>query len=437
MKKDFTPALYSIRRYLFAGTLVVLLVTFGIGGWAATASIAGAVIGQGVVVVSSSVKKVQHPTGGVVKSLFVHEGDLVKAGNILVKLDDTQVKSNASIISKSINELEARQARLEAERDGSNQIAFSADLVERSQNGAADAARAIMAERRLFKIRHEAREGQKAQLKERSDQLEQEIKGYTGQAAAKDKEVLLIHKELDGVRTLWEKKLIPITRLTSLERDTARLEGERGQLASTIAQTKGKIAEINLQIIQVDQDLRSQVGKDLIDTRSKISELAERSTAAEDQVHRVDIRAPQSGFVHELSVHTVGGVIGPGEQIMLIVPDRDPLAVEVRIAPNEIEQLHVGQIAMLKFSALNQRTTPEIKGKVSLIGADLTQDKRTGSSYYLVRIVPVPEQLALLAGAKLLPGMPVEAFIQTHARTALSYLIKPLREQADRAFTEN
>jgi HlyD family secretion protein len=222
----------------------------------------------------------------------------------------------------------------------------------------------------------------------------------------------------------------------SLERDAARIEGERSQMNSSIAQAKGKIAEIELQIIQIGQDLRSDVGKDLIETRSKITELAERKIAAVDQLNRIDIRAPQSGIVHELGVHTVGGVINPGEQIMLIVPDRDSLNVEAKIAPNEINDIHIGQSVMLRFSAFNQRTTPEIKGTVRFISADLNQDPRTGNSYYTVRIVPRAEEIAKLGGDKIVPGMPVDAFIETGTRTALSYLVKPLMEQAARAFKE-
>jgi HlyD family secretion protein len=205
---------------------------------------------------------------------------------------------------------------------------------------------------------------------------------------------------------------------------------------SMIAQAKGKISEIELQIIQIGQDLRSDVGKDLIETRSKITELAERKTAAVDQLNRIDIRAPQSGIVHELAVHTVGGVINPGEQIMLLVPDRDTLDVEVKIAPHDINDVHVGQSAMLRFSAFNQRTTPEIKGTVRFISADLNQDQRTGNSYYTVRIAPRAEEIAQLGSDKIVPGMPVDAFIETGTRTALAYLIKPLMEQASRAFKE-
>jgi HlyD family secretion protein len=430
------PALHSIQRYMIIGMAIFGLVTFGIGGWAATSELTGAVIGQGVLVVDSSVKKVQHPTGGVVGELRVREGDKVIAGDILLRLDETQTLANATIISKNFDELLARQARLETERDNADQISFPKVLLERTRDSASEAARAIAAERSLFDLRRQARSGQKAQLKERSAQLQEEIKGYLGQAEAKQKEVDFIHQELEGVRTLWEKKLVPMNRLTALERDTARLEGERSQLSGMIAQAKGKIAEIGLQIIQIDQDLRTEVGKDLIETRSKISELGERKTAAVDQLNRIDIRAPQSGRVHQLAVHTVGGVISPGEQIMLIVPDADALAVEAKISPRDIDQVYVGQAASMRFAAFDQKTTPGIEGEVSMVSADLVQDQRTGTSYYTARVLLKPEELARLGNAKLLPGMPVDVFIKTPGRTALSYLIKPLRDQAERAFKE-
>ena len=436
MDGEMTPALHSIQRYMIVGMVIVGFVTFGIGGWAATSELTGAVIGQGVLVVDSSVKKVQHPTGGIVGELRVREGDKVIAGDILLRLDETQTLANATIVSKSFDELVARQARLEAERDNADQITFPKLLLERTRDPASEAARAIAAERSLFDLRRQARGGQKAQLKERSAQLQEEIKGYLGQAEAKQREVDFVHKELEGVRTLFEKRLVPMNRLTALERDTARLEGERSQLSGMTAQAKGKIAEIELQIIQIDQDLRTEVGKDLIETRSKISELAERKTAAVDQLYRIDIRAPQSGRVHQLAVHTVGGVISPGEQIMLIVPDADALAVEVKIAPRDIDQVYVGQAASMRFAAFDQKTTPEIEGEVSLVSADLVQEQRTGMSYYTARVLLNPEEVARLGNAKLLPGMPVDVFIKTPGRTALSYLIKPLRDQAERAFKE-
>jgi HlyD family secretion protein len=436
MDGEVTSALHSIQRYMIVGMLIVGFVTFGIGGWAATSELTGAVIGQGVLVVDSSVKKVQHLTGGVVGELRVREGDKVKAGDILLRLDETQTLANATIISTNFDQLLARQARLETERDNADEIIFPKILLERSRDPGSEAARAISAERSLFDLRRQARGGQKAQLKERGAQLQEEIKGYLGQAEAKQKEVDFIHQELEGVRTLWQKNLVPMNRLTALERDTARLEGERSQLSGMTAQARGKIAEIELQIIQVDQDLRTEVGKDLIEARSKISELAERKTAAVDQLNRIDIRAPQSGRVHQLTVHTVGGVISPGEQIMLIVPDADALAVEVKIAPRDIDHVYVGQAASMRFAAFDQKTTPGVEGEVSMVSADLTQDQRTGTSYYIARVSLKPEELARLGNAKLVPGMPVDVFIKTPGRTVLSYLIKPLRDQAERAFKE-
>jgi HlyD family secretion protein len=436
MDREVTPALQSIQRYMVVGMVMFGVVTFGIGGWAATSQLSGAVIGQGVVVVDSSVKKVQHATGGIVGELRVREGDRVNAGDILIRLDETQTLANAMIVTKSVDELLARQARLEAERDSADELVFPKSLLDRTKDSRSDAARAITAETKLFDLRRQARSGQKAQLKERSAQLQEEIKGYAGQVEAKQKEVELIHQELEGVRSLWQKNLVPIQRLTSLERDTARLEGERSQLGGTIAQSKGKIAEIELQVIQVDQDLRSEVGKDLIETRSKLSELAERKTAAVDQLNRIDIRAPQSGRVHELSVHTVGGVIAPGEQIMLIVPDADALAVDVKITPRDIDQVYAGQTATMRFAAFNQKTTPEVEGQVSVLSPDITQDQRTGASYYTARVSLKSQELEKLGGAKLVPGMPVDVFIKTQGRTALSYLIKPLQDQAERAFKE-
>lgn len=436
MTQHLDGAQHSIQRYLLVGMVLVLLVTFGIGGWAATTELSSAVIAQGTLVVDSSVKKVQHPAGGIVDELRVRNGDRVKAGDILLRLDETQTKAAASIITKSVDELQARQARLESERDNASEIVFPDSLLGAARAPGSDAARAIASERSLFKLRRSAREGQKSQLLERAAQLKEEIKGYSGQLEAKKKEVEFVQKELGGVRTLWEKNLVPISRLTALERDATRIEGERSQLTGMIAQAKGKIAEIELQIIQIDQDLRSEVGKELVEVTSKLSELAERKTAAVDQLKRVDIRAPQSGVVHQLAVHTVGGVIGPAEQIMLIVPDADTLTVEAKIAPQEIDHVHPGQAAILRFSAFNQHTTPEITGEVNVVSADLTHDQRTGNSFYTVRIGLKAAEVERLGNVKLVPGMPVDAFIQMGGRTALSYLMKPLRDQASRAFKE-
>ncbi|RFB81099.1 HlyD family type I secretion periplasmic adaptor subunit [Methylovirgula sp. 4M-Z18] len=436
MERKITPALRSIRRHIFVGMMMVAFVTLGVGGWAATARLSGAVIAQGVVVVDSNVKKIQHVTGGIVGELHVRDGDRVNAGDVLIRLDATQTLATATVVTQNLDELLARQARLEAERDDAEEIVFPGALLEQATDNKSGAAHAMAAERTLFNLRRQAMGGQKAQLKERSVQLQDEINGYLGQVDAKQKEVGLIHQELDGVRVLWQKNLAPITRLNSLERDAARLDGERSQLNGVIAQTKGKISEIELQIIQLDQDRRTEVGKDLIETRSNITEMTERKIAALDQLNHIDIRAPQSGRVHELTVHTVGGVITPGEQIMLIVPDTDTLAVETKIAPPDIGHVHVGQTATMRILAFNRKTTPEVDGEISMVSADLSNDQRTGASYFTVRIPITSEQIEKVGLGKIVPGMPVDVYIKTPARTVLSYLMRPLKDQARRAFKD-
>jgi HlyD family secretion protein len=425
---------YSIHRHLLAGGLIVLLLAGGVGGWAATTQIAGALIAQGSVVVDSNVKKVQHPTGGVVGKLNVQDGDRVKAGDILVQLDDTITRANLAIVTKGLDELAARKARLEAERDGVESVTFPRMLLAHTDD--APVAIALANERKLFELRRNARLGQKAQLRQRITQLQDEISGLNAQQEAKAREISLIGKELEGVRELWKNNLVQITRLTALERDAARLEGERAQLIAAVAQTKGKISETELQIIQIDQDLSSEVAKDMREVDAKYGEFVERKVAAEDQLKRIDLRAPQDGVVLESKVHTVGGVIQAGDAIMLIVPESDNLQVEAKISPRDIDQIQVGQPAMLRFSAFNLRTTPEINGTITRIAADTTADQRTGQTYYNTRIAMTKGEIARLGEVKLIPGMPVEAFVQTGERSVMSYLIKPLQDQFMRAFRE-
>ena len=429
-----TGARAAIRRHLIVGMLLVVMLAGGVGGWAVATEVSGAVIAPGQLVVETNVKKVQHPTGGVVGELRVRDGSEVRAGDVLVRLDDTITRANLAIVTKNLDELSARQARLEAERDGADAIAFPQELLERRE--VAEVGKVLAGETRLFELRRSARAGQKAQLKERVEQLREEIDGRTGQIQAKGREIVLIGQELEGVRELWRKNLIQIQRVTALERDAVRIEGERAQLIAANAQTKGKISETELQILQIDQDLRSEVGRELADIRGKLSELVERKVAAEDQLKRVDIRAPQDGFVHQLAVHTVGGVVTPGEALMMVVPRADSLTVEARLAPPDIDQVRVGQRAVLRFSAFNQRTTPELNGEVQVVAADVSQDPKTGVYYYTVRIALPPQELERLGGLKLVPGMPLETFIQTGSRTVISYLMKPLTDQVARAWRE-
>jgi HlyD family secretion protein len=425
----------SIRLHLIVGLAVVIVLAGGFGTWASTVQISGALIAPGSVVVDSNVKKVQHPTGGVVGEVRVRDGDVVKAGDVVVRLDDTVTKASLAIVVKTLNGLYARAARLEAEQRGDSKLTFPPQLTERASDP--DVQNVMVSETKLFEVRVTGRTGQKAQLRERVLQLNEEIGGLTAQEKAKDQEIALIEKELVGVRSLYEQRLVQLTRLTTLERDAARLNGERAQYIASRAQSKGKITETELQIIQVDKDMVSEVSKDLRETNDKIGEFVERKVTAEDQLRRVDIRAPQDGMVLQSTVHTVGGVITAGDAMMMIVPQADDLSVEAKVDPKDIDKLQIGQKTLMRFSAFNQRTTPELNGLVTRVSADVTTEQRTGQSYYTIRVSLPPAEVARLGDKnKLIPGMPVEAFVQTGDRTMLSYLIKPLNDQLMRSFRE-
>lgn len=428
----------AIRRLNLAGLAVLVVLLGGIGAWATTAELAGAVIAPGTVVVESNVKKVQHPTGGVIKEILVKQGDAVREGDVLVRLDDTLTRATLGVVRSQLDELLARQARLFAERDDAETIVFAEELQARRAEPAVDAAMA--GEERLFESRRIARLGQREQLTERITQIREEIRGLEAQHAAKEKEIALIGKELIGVADLFEKNLISITRFMQLQRDQARLEGERGQLIAEIARARGKISEIELQIIQLDKDFRTEALRELREVQGRIAEMRERLTAAQDQLNRIEIRAPQSGFVNQLAVHTVGGVIGNGETLMQIVPEADDLIVEARVAPPDVDQVVVGAETAVRILAGNQRTTPVLNGRLIHVSADLTREQigpgMPVQSFYLVRIALPEQEREKLVGFRLVPGMPAEAFIATHARTPLQYLLKPLADQIARTFRE-
>ncbi|MFB9948882.1 HlyD family type I secretion periplasmic adaptor subunit [Rhizobium puerariae] len=424
----------SIRRHMIAGLLTSVVLVASVGGWAAATNLAGAVVASGTFVVDTYVKKVQHPSGGVVGQILVREGDTVNAGDIVMRLDATQTRSNLAIVTKRLDELGARLARLEAERDDHDAISFPDWLLARRD--IPDVASAIHSETRLFEFRKQSREGKKAQLAERISQYEHEIEGLKAQEDAYQSGIEVFEKEIAALSGLRAQGIVSDQRLNSLKTQLATYGGERGEKIAYQAQAAGRITETKLQILQVDQDLKTEVGKELREIQAQIGEYVERKVAAEDELKRIDIIAPQSGVVHQLTVHTVGGVVSPADPIMLIVPEGDDLALEVQIAPKDIDQIHLGQKAVLRMSAFNTRVTPELNGYVSRIAADLTTDERTGMDYYLARIATPAEELPKLGGLTLVPGMPAEAMIQTGERTALSYLVKPLSDQINRAFRE-
>jgi HlyD family secretion protein len=327
-----------------------------------------------------------------------------------------------------------REARLKAERDGAEAVSVPAILASRTFDP--EVAEIVNGEQSLFTSRRESKAGQLSQLNERVGQLTKESEGITAQIEAKTREISLIADELTGLADLEAKQLVTTSKMAALKREKARLEGELGQYEAALAQTSGRRTEVALQMARLDQEMKTEVVKELREAQTRIAEFVERKIAAADQLRRVDIRAPQDGIVHQLAVFTVGGVINPGEPIMLIVPQDDKLQVEARIAPQDIDQVRPGMQARLRFSAFSQQTTPQIAGEVVSISPDLTRDQITGEIYFTARISMPDAERAKLGNNKLQPGIPVEVHITTEARTALSYLVKPMSDQINRAFRE-
>jgi HlyD family secretion protein len=422
----------TIRRHVVAGVVITAVLFGGFGSWAALASLSGAVIASGTVVVEGNAKRVQHPDGGVVGAILVRDGQAVTAGEPVLRLDETITRANLTVVETQLAELEARRARLIAERDGQEAMAEPASDERSDLLVAASAGEAS-----LFRSRREGRLGQIAQLRERTAQLDEEARGLSAQIAAKDGELRLIGLELMDVSGLQKQGLVPLTRLRTLQREQTRLNGERGQLQADLARSKGRITETNLQILQIDQDFRTEVIEHLREAEAKWGELVQKKIASSEQLQRVELRAPIAGIVHQLSAHTVGGVIGPSETVMMIVPNAEKLTVEGKVKPADIDQLHPGQTAKVRLAAFNQRTTPEVMGQVTRISADLIQEKETRLSYYTIRVALAPEEMQKLGDLVLLPGMPAEIYVQTGDRTAMNYIVKPLRDQLENALRED
>src|SRR5260370_12351306 len=348
-----------------------------------------------------------------------------REGDILIRLDDTQVHSSFQGVSKELEEVRARIWRLTAERDGHD----DQPLIHKAafQNRPTDD-ELLTTESSLFKARADARRSQRELLRSRIAQLNEEIVGMDAQSKSKQVQSNLIAQELEGVQALYDKHLTPLTRLTSLQREAARLDGERGQLVSTIAETRAKISESELQLVKLDQDFRADVMKDLREAQDKEAELTERVVAAKDQLTHIDLRAPATGIVHQLSIHTIGGVVSPAEVMMVIVPGSDELQIDARLPANEIDQVHKDQDTLVRFSAFNQRTTPELSVVVSHVSADITRDPQSNVSYYTVRVSLPGSELARLGEHQLISCMPAALFIQSASRTLMDYPFKPIHD---------
>ena len=422
------------RFYTGFGLAVLSLVFGGLAVWSITAPIDGAVIAPATLRVETNRKAVQHLEGGIVAELLVREGDYVRAGEPLVRLDDTVARANLAVIDSQLDELLARRARLIAERDMSEQVSFPEQLRDRMDKP--EVRELVKGQRSLFEARRETLAVEIRLLGQRVRQLDDKIGGLEAQMASKANQLELLEQEIAGLRTLYKKGYAPITRILALEREAERLRGERGAHAGEIAETRNAIGEARVQAVRLRKDFREQVISELRDVQVRIAELTERHITAKDQLKRSDILAPREGNVLGLAVHTVGGVVTPGEPVMYIVPEDDALLIEARVRPQDIDKVAIGSEALIRLSAFNQRTTPEFYGEVRTVSRDSMVDEITGEPYYLTLIGLPEERPPALRDLTLIPGMPAETFIQTGERTAISYLLKPLTDSLARAFRE-
>lgn len=427
--KTVSPSLRSLRRYQWLGCLAILVMLGGSSIWASVTEISGAVIAPGNVVVEGNSKKVQHLEGGIVALAGVRNGDLVESGQVLLRLDDTEIRANLQIVRSQLDELLARRARLTAERD-------NADVMAPRAPGSAEQTAVWQGQSKLFQSRRAARADKELQLGERIGQLQQAILGLDAQVTSKERQIAFLDDELTGVFQLQEQQLIAKPRVLILQRERSKLDGERGQLISDIARTGVQISETRFQLAEARQTFISDVLTELRDVETKVAELTEREVSVAAKMRRLAVVAPMSGMVHKLTVFTVGGVIGVGETIMEIVPQGERLVVEGQLDPNSVDQVRIGQQVRMRFAALDQRVTPEIDGHLLSISPDVRQDAPQLPRYYAIRASILETEIGKLGGARLVPGMPTELIIRRDERTVLSYLVKPIVDQLAHVFRE-
>lgn len=422
------------RPYILAGLAILAVMIGGFGTWAAVAPLSGALVAPGVVTVETNRKTVQHLEGGIVLELRAREGDVVQRNDVLIRLEDTRVKAQLAVIDGRLEVLMAREARLAAERDDVDRIAFPEAL--RRRMSAPKVAEILRGQSEVFAARRSAFQGSISVLEQRAAQLREEIHGLQAQHAAKARQIEIIVKELRDLRELYEKGLVPRPRMLALEREKERLVGETGQHLADVARAEKAIGETELQTVQLRHTTRETAVTELREVEAEIFDLAERRVVFQDELERIEIRAPQAGQVVGVSVHTVGAVIKPGQPLMDIVPREDRLVVEARLRPEDVDKVAPGSKAHVRFSAFDRDTTPEVSGEVTTVSADRLTEQTGQEPYYAVRVSIAADQVARLGQLQLRAGMPAEVFIQTGDRTALSYLMKPFSDALRRSFND-
>lgn len=428
---------WSARAPLFLGMFGLVVLFGGFMAWATIVQISGAIIASGRIEVDQNRQVVQHPTGGVVSNIFFKEGDLVSAGEVLVQLDTDQMSSQLAIIEGQLFELMARRGRLKAERDGDLDVEFDQELLDASDNP--DVQELTEGQRNLFLARNESVATEIEQLGQQRAQILNQIDGIASQEVALSSQLELIKEELTSQQTLLDRGLAQASSVLALRRQEASLGGQLGELAANKAQARERMAELSIEELQLSTRRREEAITRLRDLRYQELELVEQRAALKSDIERQSIRAPVSGIIYNLRVQTLRSVIRAADPVVYLIPQDRPLVIAARVDPIHIDQIVQGQSVNLRFSALDQRTTPELKGQVTLVSADAFEDEnRSGLTYYRAEIVLDPGELERLPdGQVLIPGMPVEAFIRTADRTPLEYLVKPLMDYFNRAMKES
>ncbi|MHA3913958.1 HlyD family type I secretion periplasmic adaptor subunit [Halovulum sp. GXIMD14793] len=431
-----TPRRYRAGQPLWIGFVTLLILIFGIGTWSALAHIAGAIIAPGQIMVEGNRQAVQHAQGGTVGEILVQDGDHVASGDLLLRLDDKLLRSELAIIEGQLFEILARSARLKAERDGADEVDFGEDLKAEKVNY--PEIESLMAgQANLFAARRESMARESEQLAEKKIQVGKQIEGAEAQLAALQEQLGFIDQELADQRTLLEKGLTQMARVLSLEREKSRLNGQVGGLIADVARLRGQVSEIEIEILKLRTGLREEAITQLRDLQYREIELREKRLSAQETLSRLEVRAPVAGVIYGRQINTVGAVIRPADVLMFVVPQDIPLVISSRIETIHVDQVSIGQEAILRFSSFDQRTTPELTGTVVRVSADAIVDEKTGVTFYEAEVIPNEGELDKLEGLTLIPGMPVEAYIQTGDRTPLAYLVKPLADYFNRAFRES
>ena len=422
------------RGWIVAGLVTIAVAFGGLGTWAALASLDSAAIAQGVVVVETERKSVQHLEGGLVKEILVRDGDRVQSNDVLIRLEDTHARAMYDIVRGELDAAIAEESRLIAERDGADDIVFPPELRARARTP--KVRKALQGQRNLFTARRNALRGQVSILEKSIAQYREEIEGLRSQQAARERQLTILADELRGLRKLLAQGNVPRNEVLAYERRIAELSGEKGRFMADVSRAEQGIAEAQLRIGQLEKAAREEVAEKLRDVQERMFGLEERLVAAQDVLGRTEIRAPTSGVVMGMRAHTTGGVIAPAQEILQVVPVGDRLVIDARVDPVDIDDVAIGQHATVRLTAFKMRSTPVIVGILINLSADRLVDEHTGEPYYLARIEVPKDELEALGELKLQPGMPVEALIRTGARTALGYMLSPLTENIDLAFRE-